>query len=193
MTVGVTPVRGQLKGAAYTATLQFIQVRFGAPARARVLDRLSPEDRALVGGLILPIGWYPLEPFPRLLRALDAELGRGDFSLCVERGTWVAQNDLKTTHKILLKFVTPGWVIAKATSIWKNFHDTGRWVTAADGPKGAYATLYELGVVDEAMCATLKGWIIGLLTTAGCKGLKVKHTGCRLRGAEGCAYHSTWL
>src|SRR4051812_644423 len=156
------------------------------------MKRLSPADRELVGGLILPIGWYPLPPFPRFLRAMDQELGRGDGSLITERGTWAAIHDMKTTHKLLLKFFSPQWVIEKGTSLWKNFHDTGRWESSRDGDKGARAVLLEHGIVDDAMCATLKGWIIGLLTIAGCKNIKVNHVECRASGAPSCGYHASW-
>lgn len=65
----------RLKGSAYLSTLAFLDAEFGADAKERVLARLSDEDRALVGGLLLPIGWYPLAPFPRLLRALGPSSG----------------------------------------------------------------------------------------------------------------------
>ncbi|MEO8797482.1 MAG: hypothetical protein ABI551_06325, partial [Polyangiaceae bacterium] len=61
----------QLKGSAYRATLEFVDTKFGVEAQQRVLARLSVEDRALLGGIILPIQWYPLSPFPRLLRAME--------------------------------------------------------------------------------------------------------------------------
>lgn len=188
----MTPAHGQLKGAAYASTLAFIDARFGKDARPRVLDKLTDGDRGLVGGLILPIGWYPLAPFPRFLRVMDRELGRGDLELATERGTWAAIHDMKTTHKLLLKFASPQWVIEKGTSIWKNFHDTGRWEVEREGDHGARAALINLGVVDEAMCATLKGWVIGLLTVSGCKSIKVSHAECRARGASACVYRCSW-
>jgi hypothetical protein len=182
---------GQLKGAAYASTLAFIDERFGKDGRARVLSRLSPADREVVSGLILPIGWYPLPPFPRLLRAMDQELGHGDGTLITERGTWAGLRDMKTTYKLLLKFASPQWVLEKGTSLWKNFHDTGRWETARHD-LGARATLIDHAIVDAAMCATLKGWIIGLLTICNCKQPKVLHDHCRVNGAEHCVYDCSW-
>ena len=182
----------QLKGSAYHSTLAFIETHFGATAKERVLARLSPEDRELFGHMVLPIQWYPLAPFPRLLRAMEAELGRGDLSLVTERGTWAAVQDMRTVHRVLLKFVTPNWVIDKGMKIWPNFHTSGRWEAKREGDKAARATLYDLGVVDEAMCATLKGWIHGLLQLAGIKHAVVEHTECRARGAASCVYQINW-
>lgn len=117
----------QLKGSAYLSTLAFIESNFGAGAKERVLSRLSAEDRGTLGQSPLAIQWYPLGPFPRLLRAMDEELGRGDLALITTRGTWAAVQDMKTVHRVLLKLVTPQWVIDKGMKLWPNFHSTGHW------------------------------------------------------------------
>ena len=182
----------QLKGSAYLSTLAFIDTRFGSAARERVLARLTADDRAVLGQLLLPIQWYPLAPFPRLLRAMDAEVGRNDLSLVTERGTWAAVQDMRTVHRVLLKLVTPQWVIDKGMKLWPNFHTSGRWEAKRVGDRGARASLHDLGVVDEAMCATLKGWILGLLQLAGIKRAHVEHVECRARGDATCVYEVGW-
>lgn len=182
----------QLKGSAYLSTLAFIDSQFGAPGKQRVLERLPADDRQMLTGMVLPIQWYPLAPFPRLLRAMETELGRGDLSLVVERGTWAAVQDMRTVHKVLLKFVTPQWVVEKGMKLWPNFHTSGRWEAKRDGDHGARATLRDLGVVDDAMCATLKGWILGLLQLAGIKRASVDHVECRARGAATCVFNVSW-
>jgi hypothetical protein len=183
----------QLKGSAYLSTLAFVEAHFGPAGKERVLARLSTEDRAVLGRMVLPIQWYPLAPFPRLLRAMDAELGKGDLTLVIERGAWAAVQDMKTVHKVLLKFVTAQWVIDKGTKLWPNFHTSGRWETKRQGSNGARASLHDLGVVDEAVCATLKGWILGLMQLAGMKQrATVEHVECRARGAATCVYQVNW-
>ena len=77
---------------------------------------------------------------------------------------------MKTVHRVLLKLVTPSWVIDKGMKLWPNFHTSGHWESKREGDKGARASLRDLGVVDEAMCATLKGWILGLLRWRGSSG-----------------------
>ncbi|MGZ3426762.1 MAG: hypothetical protein ACXVCV_08950 [Polyangia bacterium] len=182
----------QLKGSAYLSTLAFVETHFGTAAKERVLARLSEEDRAILGHAPLAIQWYPLAPFPRLLRAMADELGRGDLGIVTERGTWAAVQDMRTVHRVLLKFVTPQWVIDKGMKIWPNFHTSGRWETKREGDKGARASLHDLGVVDEAMCASLKGWILGLLQLAGIKHATVDHAECRALGAATCVFQISW-
>jgi hypothetical protein len=182
----------QLKGSAYLSTLAFIDGQSGAATRERVLARLQSDDRALLSGMLLPIAWYPLAPFPRLLRAMEAELGRGDFALITERGRWAAVHDMTTVHKLLLKLVNTQWLVEKGMRLWPNFHSTGRWEASPDGDHGARAVLTDLGVVDEAICATLKGWLLGLLGLTGAKNATTQHTTCRARGDTSCTWQMSW-
>lgn len=109
-----------------------------------------------------------------------------------ERGRWAAVNDLRTVHKVLLKLLTTQWVIEKGMQLWPNFHTSGRWEVVREGDTAARATLHDLGVVDDAMCATLEGWIIGLMSLSGAREPSVQHVACRVRGAPSCVYHVTW-
>jgi predicted hydrocarbon binding protein len=175
----------------YLSTFAFMEARFGAAAKGAVLRRLSPEDREMYGEIMLPITWYPLAPFGRLLRVMDAELGKGDLSLVTERGEWTATRDLHTLRKAILKFVSIPWVVEKGASLWPKFHDTGRWDVRASDAKSAVAELYDLGVVDEAICASIRGWLLGLASLTGDK-VDVRHTKCRAKGEPACTYEMRW-
>src|SRR5580693_7292404 len=128
----------------FLSTFAFMEDRFGPQAREAVMRRMSPEDRELLGGILLPISWYPLAPFGRLLRAMDVELGRGDLSLVTERGEWTATRDMHTLRKAVLRLVTIPWVIDKAAGLWPQFHDTGRWELRRRAERRAVAELHEL-------------------------------------------------
>src|ERR1700735_1137493 len=161
----------------FLSTFAFMEHRFGADAKPAVMRRLSDGDRDLLSGIMLPITWYPLAPFGRLLRAMDGELGSGDFSLVTERGEWTATRDLHTLRRAVLKFVSIPWVIQKGASLWHQFHDTGRWEVRRMAPGHAIAEHHELGVVDEAICASIGGWILGLAKLSGDgKVVDLRHT-----------------
>ena len=189
----MTAPTGQLKGSMYVSTFAFIETRFGPNAKSAVLARLEPADRELLGGLVLPISWYPLAPFGRLLRAMDAELGRGDHALIVERGEWTAVRDMRTIHKVILKFVTMTWIVDKAAKLWPSFHDTGRWEVRRVAEKRAAAELFDLAVVDDAICSSLHGWILGLGRLTGTRRVDLRHSRCRARGATSCVFDLTWI
>jgi predicted hydrocarbon binding protein len=178
----------------FLSTFAFMEHRFGPAAKDAVMRRLSDADRELLSGILLPITWYPLAPFGRLLRAMDGELGRGDFTLVTERGEWTATRDLHTLRRAVLKFVSIPWVIQKGASLWHQFHDTGRWEVRQMDPEHAIAELHELGVVDEAICASIGGWILGLAKLSGDgKVVDLRHTTCRAKGDPACVYELRWV
>lgn len=183
---------GNLKGSMFLSTFAFIEHRFGSSANAKVLARLGEADRALIGQLMVPIGWYPLAPFGRLLRAMDAALGAGDLALISERGEWTADRDLHTLRRAVLKLVTIPWIVSKAALLWPQFHDSGKWKVSQIDTHHAVAELAGLGVVDDAICASLSGWIRGLAKLSGTRHVDVRHTACRARGDAACAFDVRW-
>jgi predicted hydrocarbon binding protein len=56
----------------------------------------------------------------------------------------------------------------------------------------AIAELHDLGVVDEAICASIRGWILGLSRLSGEKKVEVGHTTCRAKGDSACVYEVRW-
>jgi hypothetical protein len=180
-----------LKGAAFISTLAFVDLRFGEEGRARLLRALSPEDRAIVQGIVLPISWYPLQSFINLLRAMDVTLGRADLSLSIERGRFAAIHNITKLRRTLLKLISPVWIVNKATGIWPSHHSSGRWESVQTSPRSATATLYELAIVDDVFCATMRGWIIGLFSIGGTK-VQVTHSKCRKHGGDACIFDASW-
>ncbi len=176
----------------FLSTFAFLEHRFGADAKSTVLRHLGDDDRELLSGILLPISWYPLAPFGRLLHVMDAELGKGDLTLVTERGEWTATRDFHTLRKVFLKLVTIPWIIQKAATLWPQFHDTGRWEVRSLSPDHAVAELHDLGVVDEAICASIRGWIIGLAKLSGTKNVNVRQTTCRAKGDVACVYEVRW-
>ncbi len=176
----------------YLSTFAFVEHRFGGTAKAAVLDALDAPDRALVSELMLPIAWYPLAPFGRLLHAMDRALGAGDLALVTDRGEWTADRDIKTLRRAVLKLVTIPWVVSKAVNLWPQFHDSGHWSVRQVTSSRAIATLDDLAVIDEAICASVGGWIQGLAKLTGTSRVTVKHTHCRARGDASCSYDVRW-
>jgi predicted hydrocarbon binding protein len=183
---------GQLKGSMFLSTFAFIEHRFGPAAKETVLAKLSEEDRTLYAEILLPIAWYPLPAFGRLLRAMDSALGSGDLTLVTERGEWAATRDIRSLRRAVLKLLSNQWIIEKGASLWPQFHDTGRWQVRSVGTDQAQAELLDLATVDEAVCASIKGWIAGLAKLGGSRSVEVRHLRCRARGSATCVFDVHW-
>jgi predicted hydrocarbon binding protein len=185
-------VQAHVKGIALLQTLEFAEHKFGPGTKQRLLAALPPSRRLTLGELILPIQWYDMASFVDLLNALDRELGAGDGSLIFERGYWDAGQIMNGTLRLLLKMLSPEWLLEKGTRIWNSFQDSGRWEVVKREHGAVTATLRDLGMVDAAICANTRGWISGLLALCRCKQISVVEKECRARGGAADVFEINW-
>ena len=73
------------KGIGFRNVQSFTLMRFGDQAYEKVLAQLSEEDRRVLGGII-PVGWYELALYARVIHAVNRLYGRGDLSLLDQLG-----------------------------------------------------------------------------------------------------------
>jgi hypothetical protein len=181
----------QFKGTIYTTALLFTQQRFGEQAVQDVLHGLDGEDRRLLEG-VSPVGWYPTEPVMAYHRKLDEAYGRGDLDLCVELGTFSADWALNTVLKFFLRFRTPNWIMERSSSLWRRYHDSGRWEMLQHPDYPLYARLHDFEVRDPAFCARFRGWLAGAIALTGGKDAHVEEAACVSKGDAYCQYQARW-
>jgi hypothetical protein len=180
------------KGIGFRNVRSFAVTRFGDDGFERVLKAVSPEDRRALESII-PVGWYELALYTRLIHCLNRLYGRGDFSLLDELGRYEARQDLTTVHRLFMRVANPGLILEKSMELWRRFHDTGRWDIARDpSGKSATGTLRDWGVVDEGLCMELNGYIQGIISVGSGRDVTVRHTSCRARGAATCVFEGRW-
>lgn len=183
-------VPGLTKGVGFKNVRSFALTRFGEQGYERVLASMNSDDRLALHAII-PMGWYDLELYARLIHALNALYGRGDLSLLDQLGRYEAEQDLTTIHRLFMKMANPGLILAKSMELWRRFHDTGEWHIERAG-KSATGTLRGWGVVDAGMCTELNGYIQGIISVGSGKDVWVSHPTCRVKGAEACVFEGTW-
>ncbi|HEX3595656.1 MAG TPA: hypothetical protein VHU80_11150, partial [Polyangiaceae bacterium] len=86
----------------------FVERTYGISEWQRVLDSLAVADRAVVTKLT-PTGWFDLGTQHRLLRCIDETLGNGDLALVPLIGTYEADQDLSTVHRLFVRFTSPAY------------------------------------------------------------------------------------
>jgi predicted hydrocarbon binding protein len=180
------------------SALAFVNHQGGAFHLARVLERLSPDDRAVLGvdgsEGARPVGaddWIPFVVQARLLRAIDAVLGRGDLTLLPEVGRFMANRDIPSLFRPLLRAGKTGWIITVATRVWRMYHSHGAW-DVHRAKESVLATLVDHPEVDEAFCATFLGWLEGALEVSGGVDVRGEHVVCAARGARNCVFTVSW-
>jgi hypothetical protein len=183
-------VVAKAKGTNMLHMRSFVERTYGPSDWQRVLDSLVPSDRDVVTQLT-PIGWYDLGTQHRLLRTIDATLGKGDLSLVPVVGRYEADQDLSTVHRLFVRFTSPAYVLEKSGEYWRRFYDTGRW-TVQRGKDTATGSLFDFGIVDGAFCTYLAAYIYRMFQLAGARTGSLEHTECRARDGQACVFVGRW-
>jgi hypothetical protein len=179
------------KGVGFVNVRAFATERFGGSGWEQTIERLTLADRDVLAA-VLPVGWYPLALYARLVRALDEAHGTGDLALVVQLGRFEAERDLTTIHRIFLRMANPAWAIEKTDEYWRRSHDTGTWTIAQLSDTSIGGTLADWGVVDHALCRELVGYLGRVLELVGAKSVIMEHPRCRGRGDADCYFHARW-
>lgn len=179
------------KGISFVNVRAFCEHGWGAGAWARVLAAMSAADREALGG-ILAIGWYDLALYARLIRQLDATLGRGDQELLQPLGRFEAERDISTVYRLFFRLANPAYAIEKTTEYWNRLHDTGTWQVSRASGTSVVGRLDGWGVVDTALCLELTGYMPRVIELVGGKDATMVHSSCRALGRATCEFELSW-
>jgi len=186
------PEEAKTKGVGFVNVRAFAEERFGgAPAWVAVREQLVSADRRELDA-VLPIGWYSLALYARLIRAVDQVHGYGDLSLVVQLGRFEAERDLTTIQRLFLRLANPAFMLEKTGDYWRRFHDSGHWTIEREGDMRVRAFIDDWGVADVALCRELVGYVSRLWELVGAKNPRMDHIRCRGRGDARCEFLGRW-
>jgi predicted hydrocarbon binding protein len=181
----------QVKGVVILNAKAYVVAHYGDEGWARVTKALAREDREVIDAMI-SVGWYDVQMYDRINRAIEGELGRGDKSLMIAIGRYAAEHDLTTIHRVFLRVANPAYVLEKSTEFWRRFQDSGTWSIVRESPTRVRATLDGWGSMEELTCIRLAAYIQRLFELVGAKNAKMERMRCRARGDEACLYVGSW-
>jgi hypothetical protein len=176
----------RVRGFGILNSMHFVHTHHGAAGVTRVLAQLSEKDLAIVEH-IKRFAWYPFALHCRVLRAVDAALGRGDFALLYEVGKHSASRDWPRLFRPLLKLGKPGWMLDVATNVWRVFHGEGTWHLERTKYE-IVARLDDWREPDPAFCASFIGYMTAALELSGAADIDGTHVLCAAHGAPHCLY-----
>lgn len=179
------------KGVGFVNVKSFTRARYGDAGWDAALERMSPADREELMSII-PMGWYSLPLYARLIRVIDGLHGFGDLALVRDLGRFEAEKDLTTIHRVLLRLANPAFIVEKAGEMWRRYHDTGTWTIKRESPTRVSGTLDGWGCVDEALCKEAAAYMARSLELVGARGVVLEHPLCRATGAERCFFLARW-
>jgi hypothetical protein len=182
----------EVKGTAINATVRFLTERFGPTGLKKVVEGLSPQQRAILDSGVLVSSWYPFSLVLDLTRRAQHVFGDQVPRMAREMGRSSADYALTTIYKIFFKVGSPQFIIAKASSVYKTYYSTGE-LAPIISEKG-HAILEMKGFSEPApeLCDRLTGWMERTLELSGATEIRMMHPQCVNRGDACCRFEGFW-
>jgi predicted hydrocarbon binding protein len=183
-----------VKGVVLKSRIPYVEKFHGKDAVGRVLEALSPEARAMVGGEILVSSWYPLQATIETLVTIDRLFGKGDLELCREMGRYTARVALEGgVQQSFVREHDPAFVIKMAPVIWQQYYDSGEIKVEQTGEESAISRLMGFEEPHRALCLSVLGWMEEAIEIWGGTEIHVVETKCQTRGDSCCEFVASWV
>lgn len=141
----------------------------------QTLPGLQPEDRTLLGGLVMPGAWYPFDAFARVLSVTHQHVGQGKDQAAREMGRAHAAAMLNGPHAAYLH---PGDVARTLTSlarIWPNYFNFGALEFTPQSTRAMHLSVQDYDDMGRAHGTLMvQGWMVRSIELAGGTSVQVK-------------------
>ncbi|QRO00350.1 TIGR02265 family protein [Archangium violaceum] len=184
----------RIKGSVLITRLNLLRKQGGVERLQQVLQRLPAADRKVLEGVIMPIGWYPLELNLRLDDAIAGALSPKERARAfVEMGRASAEENLQGPHHVFIRKGDPHFLLSHAPEIYRLYYAVGSRTYEKTGARSAVLRTVGAESVTEADCLTIIGWHQRAIEMSGGRDVRVDHPKCRARGNGYCEYLCSWL
>jgi hypothetical protein len=186
----------RVKGSTLVPRLNYLKAHDPGDGLNRLLSGLTPDCAAAVRAGLMTHEWYPLDFYVQLNRGIDRVLGNGDLKVVWTLGRHSAEEALQGIYKVFLKVGSPEFVIKAASTIWKQYYDTGVMTLVKD-PAAGGRKLFRLTVQgfqqnDESIWLAIGGWIERTLELSGGRKVKVEPVTKGLRPGVNFEFLCSW-
>ena len=193
MTNAAVAATARIKGSVLISRLNLLRQQGGPELVEKVLSRLSAPDQAALRGMLLPIGWYPLELNNRLDTAIAEALSPEDRKRAyMQMGRASADENLKGAHHVFLRPGDPHFLLSQAPQIYRFYYAVGSRTYERTSDRSAVLRTFNAETVTEPDCLTVMGWHERAVELSGGKAVQVTHPTCRAKGGALCEYHLSW-
>ncbi len=188
----LVPGEAHVKGTFLVACMEHLEQAHGGAGLGRVLGALSTDVRSRLTGVVLPVAWFPLDVYDRLLDAAERTLGGGDGTLALEIGAATAARDLPTTHRLFMQSATPAMALTRIPQLWRTYHSRGE-VLISQVPAGGWRLeVRDLSPETYLHAMAMCGFYQKLLELAGARDVRVALLSSRGRGEERTVTSLRW-
>ncbi|HVO30291.1 MAG TPA: hypothetical protein VMV18_06130 [bacterium] len=180
-----------VKGSALDARILWVKTQKGEESLKALLSRLSPEDREICGGVILPSHWYPFATFVHVNEVIDATFGKGDLALVPEIARFAAGHNLPTLYRFFYSVSSVGFILSMASRLWRMNYDAGE-LRVVQGTNSATIFIEDWPEPHRAHCLSVLGWAARSAELSGGKDVVAEMPHCRASGDADCELVLRW-
>jgi uncharacterized protein (TIGR02265 family) len=181
----------QIKGAVLKSRIAFVEQHSGKKGVERVLESLPPGDQRTLR-MLFTSNWYPFDLGKTLDQAIVQVLGGGKNAFFERLGEASAQSNLGNIHSGYLTKGDAHGFLAKASSIYSLYYESGRREYQQTGPTEGVLTTYDAETFSAPDCLTVIGWHRKALEMCGIPGAEIVEEECRAKGGAVCRYRVRW-
>jgi predicted hydrocarbon binding protein len=178
------------KGTILKSLLKFIDEEFSPAEREKISQRLTPDVAELMQGRVLVSQPVPEAALNRITDAAAAVKGE-DIESFGRRAGRAELQDAIGIYRLVFAVMTPNALIGKASSLWRQVHNTGSMAVTDKSDVHARIELSDFPS-ERAHCARLAGWFHGLADMTRVKNVRIEHDVCKARGGKNCSWTLRW-
>jgi hypothetical protein len=185
----------KIKAINLRSSKEFIKEKFGEDALRKVIDSLSEEDRNIVN-TVLPSSWIPQDTWIRFFEAVVRELAAGDESIVKEAGSYTANKELSSIHRLFLKFGNPENIAKKVPVLMETYfsadeHDMEATATKL-GENKYRISAKKFEPRQRLVEIAILGWLENAFKLSGAKNLSIRITKSLNEGEGSIEYLVSW-
>jgi len=178
------------KGTILKSLLKFIEDELSSDQRQQVIAKLEPAVAELMQGRVLVSQPVPEAALNRITDAA-AEVKGEDLESFGMRAGRAELQDAMGIYRLVFAVMTPNALIGKASSLWRQVHNTGAMAVTDKSDTHARIELSDFPS-ELAHCARLAGWFHGLAEMTRVRNVRIDHDICRAKGGPLCAWTLRW-
>jgi len=179
-----------VSGRAISARADFVRERFGADSWRDFELRLPPHLRAVLDRPVDPAGWYPMDVYAQLQRAVGEAFGNGDqAALLDELGAFAAERNCATMYGPPGR--DPFEFFKHVARLHRQTFDFGQ-TTVVRRPGGCMIEIDYEGHASELICCSAIGFYRRCAEMNGGRNVRVAAQSCQARGGATCLFQVTW-
>ncbi len=178
-----------VKGSKISSKLAFVRNEYGEAMVAEVVSSLGPADQEALR-MVLETGWYPMELYERVMKAICKTAARGDNSVYARIGHHSAEEVLTKTYRIF-RGKSPVDALNKMVPMHSMINDPGEMeVTSVREGQCTIKVLKPRST--ETICRVAHYFYERSVELCGGTNVQVREVKCSGRGAAFCQFDITW-